>query len=147
MNKATMGALDKALPRTIHLKPFVFYEVQRFPAVTIERVVSDGMFALLCGTSDDIEVRFRAKIAATEPEHVYREWPRTWWDAFKRRWFPRWALRRWPALIDSVNVTKVGLYPEIPWRDPSGSVIQLTAIPYLDAADRGYLDRGPEEDD
>ena len=23
--------------------------------------------------------------------------PTTWWDAFKERWFPTWALARWPA--------------------------------------------------
>lgn len=24
-------------------------------------------------------------------------WPATWWDAFKDRWFPAWAKRRWPV--------------------------------------------------
>lgn len=23
----------------------------------------------------------------------------TWWDAFKCRWFPQWALRRWPPVF------------------------------------------------
>ena len=37
---------------------------------------------------------------------VDREWPRTWWDAFKLRWFPtfiRFHLLR-PAVIDSVHI-------------------------------------------
>jgi hypothetical protein len=25
------------------------------------------------------------------------KWPATWWDAFKDRWFPAWAKRRWPV--------------------------------------------------
>jgi len=29
--------------------------------------------------------------------------PRDWWQAVKARWFPRWALRRWPAGFDVVN--------------------------------------------
>jgi hypothetical protein len=24
-------------------------------------------------------------------------WPATWWDAFKERWFPAWAKKRWPV--------------------------------------------------
>lgn len=25
------------------------------------------------------------------------KYPATWWDAFKERWYPAWALLRWPA--------------------------------------------------
>jgi hypothetical protein len=25
------------------------------------------------------------------------KWPATWWDAFKDRWFPAWAQKRWPV--------------------------------------------------
>ncbi len=28
---------------------------------------------------------------------IRREWPKTWWDAFKLRWFPKWLLVRFPA--------------------------------------------------
>lgn len=33
------------------------------------------------------------------------EWPATVWQAFKDRWFPRWALRRWPVKLASRTTT------------------------------------------
>lgn len=35
---------------------------------------------------------------------IHRQWPRTWWDAFKERWFPAWAKDRWPVEYDSIDV-------------------------------------------
>ena len=37
-------------------------------------------------------------IAALPNREIYvdERWPETWWDAFKERWFPTWALKRWP---------------------------------------------------
>ncbi len=42
--------------------------------------------------------------------------PATWWDALKERWFPRWALRRWPVCTRTLSRTvKVeALLPGIP---------------------------------
>lgn len=37
---------------------------------------------------------------------IHREWPRTWWDALKDRWFPEWAKRRWPVAYDGIHVSK-----------------------------------------
>lgn len=34
-------------------------------------------------------------------------WPTTWWDAVKARWFPAWALKRWPAVYDGVDLTQI----------------------------------------
>lgn len=42
------------------------------------------------------------------------EHPATWWDAFKERWFPEWARRRWPS-NSIVHVFDVRvLYPTVP---------------------------------
>ncbi len=35
---------------------------------------------------------------------VHRKWPKTWWDAFKARWFPHWAKRRWPVEWERVDI-------------------------------------------
>lgn len=34
----------------------------------------------------------------------HHEWPSTWWDAFKHRWFPKWALRRWPVNFEELHI-------------------------------------------
>ena len=35
---------------------------------------------------------------------IHRQWPRTWWDALKLRWFPHWWLNRWPPNYDRVDL-------------------------------------------
>ena len=44
------------------------------------------------------------------------QWPAGWWQAVKDRWFPAWALKRWPVQYDGVEVEWRALYPE--WRAP-----------------------------
>ena len=34
----------------------------------------------------------------------YAKWPKTWWDAFKDRWFPVWAKKRWPVEWSELRV-------------------------------------------
>jgi hypothetical protein len=45
-----------------------------------------------------------------EKEHSY---PRTWWDAFKERWFPKWAKRRWPVDYRRVKISGEIIYPDL----------------------------------
>ncbi len=37
--------------------------------------------------------------------------PRDWWQAFKERWFPAWALKRWPVEYTTHTVTFDVVYP------------------------------------
>jgi len=60
-------------------------------------------------------VELVATILATEPETLSYGWPLNWRQAFKERWFPGWAKRRWPVVYDHIEVTRMGLYPEIRW--------------------------------
>lgn len=143
--RETDRILDEALPRTVTLRPFVFMNVQRYAANDIERVMADGRFAARLCSSDEIEVRFRQQILATEPEHVHAEWPATWWDAVKQRFAPRWFLRRWPARIETLDVTRCGLYPEIPWQGRGERRLVLTAIPYMSEHRSGYSRGGDDE--
>lgn len=41
------------------------------------------------------------------------EYPSTWWDALKERWYPAWALRRWPAARTVVTWSPKVVYPLI----------------------------------
>jgi hypothetical protein len=38
--------------------------------------------------------------------------PSTWWDAFKEKWFPAWALARWPAKFRAYQAR--AFYPNLP---------------------------------
>jgi len=35
---------------------------------------------------------------------IHEKWPKTWIDAFKDRWFPKWALRKWPVQFGRIDV-------------------------------------------
>jgi hypothetical protein len=49
---------------------------------------------------DQIRLMFRAMLFGNGKEKRRCEWPATWWQHFKQRWFPRWALRRWPVKME-----------------------------------------------
>lgn len=38
-------------------------------------------------------------------------YPKTWREAIKERWFPRWLLRRYPVLYRSHEINTTTLYP------------------------------------
>ena len=44
---------------------------------------------------------------ADERVQIDKKWPKTWWDAFKERWFPKWILSRWPVEYDRIYVDQV----------------------------------------
>ncbi len=67
------------------------------------RVAEDIIRGMLLG----IETRLLAKrrdetFEATEPAGVVA-YPADWWQAFKARWFPRWALRLWPVIETQIQ--------------------------------------------
>lgn len=35
---------------------------------------------------------------------IKRKWPKTWWDAFKLRWYPAWAKQRWPVEFERIDI-------------------------------------------
>jgi hypothetical protein len=41
--------------------------------------------------------RLRAFAARRMLQRVEVQWPADWREAFKERWFPAWALKRWPV--------------------------------------------------
>jgi hypothetical protein len=40
--------------------------------------------------------------------------PANWWQHFKQRWFPAWALDRWPVRLRTVNFHAVRVFDGIP---------------------------------
>lgn len=60
-------------------------------------------------------------------------YPATWWQAFKQRFFPRWARKRWPVQLttvtrDPVTVEAEALFPELePVRGQRSMRIVFTA--------------------
>lgn len=40
-------------------------------------------------------------------------WPADWWQAVKERWFPGWALRRWPVEYAWATIEARDLFPAV----------------------------------
>lgn len=74
-------------------------------------------------------------------EAVSVHYPSTWWDAFKERWFPAWAKRRWPPRFDGMSIPAVNIdepvykacYVNLP-RQPSGGGMMLFEVMKPDKA-------------
>ena len=56
--------------------------------------------------SQSIILQFRTWIHGMTKERVtvHETWPSDWWQAFKERWFPQWALRRWPVKHERIDI-------------------------------------------
>jgi hypothetical protein len=62
---------------------------------------------------DRMVVRLQRFILSERLADESVRWPTTWWDAFKERWFPNWALRRWPAAYSHADFTVYRGYPDL----------------------------------
>lgn len=62
-------------------------------------------------------------------------YPATWWQAFKQRFFPRWAIKRWPVQLTVVKrpdvvVEAEALFPElVPMKGQSYCAVRFYASP------------------
>jgi hypothetical protein len=85
-------------------------------AVRVQRyVASMSIDRLACavGTADVSELAGRLLVHQwadlLEVDHkelaldLSVSYPRDWWEALKDRWFPRWALQRWPVRLTTVE--------------------------------------------
>jgi hypothetical protein len=58
-------------------------------------------------------VSLRARIAAKKFETKTVRFPATWWDAFKLRFFPANAIKRWPVNFEEVTLEAWAYHPDI----------------------------------
>ncbi len=49
--------------------------------------------------------------------------PANWWEHFKQRWFPRWALKRWPVLYEWHDAGVV--LPKVPIGNPAHHTVNF----------------------
>jgi len=66
--------------------------------------------------------------------------PATWWEAFKKRFFPAWALRRWPVQMATVEqehrFRTVALLPGFRYEQPPRTGPGLVLASLLDSSGR-----------
>ncbi len=80
--------------------------------------VDGAMYGMKCEYVQDAVARqLVANLVATVATKKYAvktvSFPADWWQAVKRRWFPRWALKRWPVQMTDVTLEASAYYPDI----------------------------------
>ena len=63
---------------------------------------------------NELCMQIKAEVIQSRPAQRTMTFPKTWWDAFKIRWFPSWALRTWPATEIKVHLEAYALLPNLP---------------------------------
>ena len=61
----------------------------------------------------NLVVRLQAEVYGKQ-ESVEIEWPDGWVQAFKDRWFPKWAKKRWPVRMESRLIYARTIFEGIP---------------------------------
>ncbi len=67
------------------------------------------------------------KVASKKYDSATVMYPSTWWDAFKKAFFPVWAVRRWPVKHDKFTFEANAYYPEIQIPERSAFVEVIVA--------------------
>jgi hypothetical protein len=62
---------------------------------------------------DQVVLRVVQHIWGRETERVECHWPADWWQAFKDRWFPLWAKKRWPVQYRKYALVAREMYPKV----------------------------------
>lgn len=106
-------------------------EYEQYGTASIETVVLEKMrWQLSQGVASDllqgvdvdmvvneiirgVEYRFFREVFTDKLHSISIEYPKTWWDAVKLRFFPKWLLDRKPATIVRHSVDAYALYPRI----------------------------------
>lgn len=60
-----------------------------------------------------MELEIRGYVWAQDGQTIDIEYPRDWREAFKQRWFPAWAKKRWPVVTVRHVINADLLYPNI----------------------------------
>lgn len=60
----------------------------------------------------------RGYVWAEPPKSISVRYPTTWWDAFKARWFPEWAIEAYPVNYTVETMEGQIFYPKLPHTVP-----------------------------
>lgn len=76
---------------------------------------------------DDLVIELKSEIYGLERDRKTEtvSYPSTWWDAFKKRFFPEWLKKYFPVSYTeyTVRMTQCELYPQVLPADKHGNAI------------------------
>lgn len=72
--------------------------------------------------SGQMAYRIAGMVATWREERLLRV-PANWWQHFKQRFFPRWALKRWPVLYEVYDAAVI--LPRVPLAKPEYHTVEF----------------------
>jgi hypothetical protein len=91
------------------------FKIEKFGALS--RLHPEVLVSMPGAEWADPMVRHLAAVfKAYVPVHeiALARWPKTWWDAFKERWFPNWAKAKWPPQWERFRAIQLMDFGPIP---------------------------------
>lgn len=79
------------------------YKIYMAARISNDIIANEIKYALR-PMADSFSYQLTAMLGVAGDEMDFREWPTTWWDAFKKRWYPMLAIRRWPYHMSRIEV-------------------------------------------
>ena len=61
-------------------------------------------------TVEHIWLTVLRKVLVQDIDEICVDYPSTWWDHFKSRWFPKWLCRRFPVKMKTIRLTAKAIY-------------------------------------
>lgn len=102
---------ERAFEPTVEM---IRYELTRFHAQMYfsEEVIREiQLKAWRHDASRNLVMQLMGVVAMWREERLLKT-PANWWQHFKLRWFPKWALRRWPVLYEYHDAAVI--LPKVP---------------------------------
>lgn len=92
--------------------------LERIRLAVLHRLTDNGYnIDVRADTVDDLAEKLALKIEAAILAHTFEEdvasYPADWVSAFKLRFFPEWALKRWPPEMVTLKYTRYEHYPRM----------------------------------
>lgn len=79
------------------------FDLDQIP-LTVHKAVTDAEHRFIPSIHDRMILEIKCYLAGKPWKHVVR-YPKTWWHAFKLRFYPEWLLRRYPVVYTEVTLT------------------------------------------
>lgn len=71
---------------------------------------------------ENLLASLRATVVVEQQKPLRLDMPDDWWEHFKERWFPAWALARWPVRKKVIELPMKTIYPTLQTQIPPALV-------------------------
>ena len=114
------------------LERYQFGVGQRFSRTRLTAIANVDLSTAIDYDLDALQVKLVANVLTERLTVVETRHPADWWEAIKDRWFPAWALRRWPVRWAVFRLDPLVHYPTIPLPDHRGILnYQMVTAPRI----------------